>query len=52
MIMNKFIQYLKDKGYKVKGTTAILFGTEFKVCNGYIKTARGKQKSHWLELRL
>ena len=48
--MNKFIQYLKDKGYK--GTTAILLGTEFKVCSGYIKTAMGKQKSYWLELRL
>lgn len=50
--MSRFIQHLKDKGYKVKGTTATLLGTEFKICSGYIKTAMGKQKSYWLELQL
>lgn len=49
--MNKFIQHLKDKGYKVTGDKAVLFETEFKICGGYIDTARGKQKSYWLELK-
>ena len=43
---------LKDKGYKVVGRTVTLLGTEFEICEGYIETALGKQKSYWLELRL
>ena len=50
--MSRFIQHLKDKGYKVVGKTATLLGTEFEICDGYIETALGKQKSYWLELRL
>lgn len=50
-IMSRFIQRLKDKGYKVTGDIVTLLGTEFKICSGYIETARGKQKSYWLELR-
>lgn len=49
--MNKFIQHLKDKGYEVTGDTATLLNTEFKICSGYIETARSKQKSYWLELQ-
>lgn len=51
MIMSRFIQRLKDKGYKVTGDAATLLGTEFKICGGYIETARGKQRSYWLELQ-
>ncbi len=50
--MSRFIQHLKDKGYKVVGRTVTLLGTEFEICEGYIETALGKQKSYWLELRL
>lgn len=49
--MNKFIQHLKDKGYEVKGMTATLLGTDFKICSGYVEIARGKQRSYWLELQ-
>lgn len=49
--MNKFIQHLKDKGYEVKGMTATLLGTDFKICSGYIETVRGKHRSYWLELQ-
>ena len=48
--MNKFIQHLKEKGYKVIGDKAILLGKTFNICSGYIDTAMGKQKSYWLEL--
>ena len=48
--MNKFIQHLKEKGYKVIGDKAILLDKTFKICSGYIDTAMGKQKSYWLEL--
>lgn len=48
--MSKFIQHLKNKGYEVIGNKAILFGIEFKICNGKINTARGVKKSYWLEL--
>ena len=34
-----------------RGDIVTLLGTEFKICSGYIETARGKQKSYWLELR-
>ena len=27
-----------------------LLGVEFTICSGYIHTARGRQKSYWLEL--
>lgn len=49
--MSNFIQHLKDKGYEVKGMTATLLGTDFKICSGYVETARGKQMSYWLELQ-
>ena len=49
--MNKFIQYLKEKGYKIYGNKAVLLETEFNICEGYKTTAMGKQKSYWLELR-
>lgn len=48
--MNKFIQYLKEKGYKIYGNKAVLLETEFNICEGYKTTAMGKQKSYWLEL--
>ena len=48
--MNKFIQYLKEKGYKIYGNKAVLFETKFNICEGYKTTAMGKQKSSWLEL--
>lgn len=50
--MKKFLKHLKDKGYKVVGRTATLLGTKFEICDGYIETALGKQKSYWLELRI
>lgn len=50
--MNKFIQYLKEKGYKIYGNKAVLLETEFNICEGYKTTAMGKQKSYWLELEL
>ena len=49
--MNRFIQRLKNKGYKIVGDTAILLGMEFEICSGYIETAIGRQKSYWLKLR-
>lgn len=48
--MNKFIQYLKEKGYKIYGNKAVLLEIEFNICEGYKTTAMGKQKSYWLEL--
>lgn len=48
--MNKFLQRLKNKGYKINGDTATLLGVKFKICNGTIKTARGLKNSYWLEL--
>lgn len=48
--MNKFIQHLKEKGYKIYGNKAVLLETEFNICEGYKTTAMGRQKSYWLEL--
>ena len=48
--MNKFIQHLKEKGYKIFGNKAVLLETEFNICEGYKTTAMGRQKSYWLEL--
>lgn len=48
--MNKFIQYLKEKGYKIYDNKAVLLGIKFNICEGYKTTAIGKQKSYWLEL--
>ena len=48
--MKKFVDRLKDKGYKISGSKAFLLGVEFTICSGYIHTARGRQKSYWLEL--
>ena len=48
--MNKFIQHLKEKGYKIYGNKAVLLETKFNICEGYKTTAMGKQKSYWLEL--
>lgn len=39
--MNKFIQHLKEKGYKVIEDKAILLDKTFKICSGYIDTAMG-----------
>ena len=50
--MNKFIQHLKEKGYKVIEDKAILLDKTFKICSGYIDTAMGQQKSYWLELQV
>lgn len=48
--MKHFLQYLKDKGYTINKNRATICGAEFRICAGYINTARGKQKSYWLEL--
>ena len=48
--MNKFLHYLKSKGYEINGNTAMLLGVKFKICDGTIKTARGLKNSYWLEL--
>ena len=48
--MNKFIQHLKEKGYKIYGNKAVLLENEFNICEGYKTTAKGKQKSYLLEL--
>lgn len=48
--MNRFIEHLKLKGYKIKGDRAILDSYSFRICSGNINTAMGKQKSYWLEL--
>ncbi len=48
--MNKFIQHLKEKGYKIYGNKAVLLETKFNICEGYKTTAMGRQKSYWLEL--
>ena len=47
--MNRYIQHLKQKGYKIIGETAILLNKSFKICGGHIETATGIQKSYWLE---
>ena len=47
--MKKFLDRLKDKGYKISGSKAFLLGVEFTICSGY--TAIGRQKSYWLELK-
>lgn len=49
--MKKFLERLKKKNYKISGSKAFLLGVEFTICSGYIHTARGKQKSYWLELK-
>lgn len=48
--MKKFLEHLKEKGYKISGSKAFLLGVEFTICSGYIHTAIGRQKSYWLEL--
>ena len=48
--MNKFIQHLKEKGYKIYGNKVVLLETKFNICEGYKTTAMGRQKSYWLEL--
>lgn len=48
--MNKYLEQLKVKGYKINGDRAILSGVKFKIISGNIKTAMGVQKSYWLEL--
>lgn len=50
-IMKKFLEHLKEKGYKISGSKAFLLGVEFTICSGYIHTAIGRQKSYWLELK-
>ena len=45
--MKKFLDRLKDKGYKISGSKAFLLGVEFTICSGYI----GRQKSYWLKLK-
>ena len=49
--MKKFLDRLKDKGYKISGSKAFLLGVEFTICRGYIHTEIGKQKSYWLKLK-
>ena len=49
--MKKFLDRLKDKGYKISGSKAFLLGVEFTICSGYIPTEIGRQKSYWLELK-
>lgn len=41
--MKKFLDRLKDKGYKISGSKAFLLGVEH--------TAIGRQKSYWLKLK-
>lgn len=48
--MNKFLKYLKTKGYVINGNEAVLLGVEFKIRSGIIETAMGIRKSYWLEL--
>lgn len=48
--MNKYIEYLKNKGYRVFGNIVTLHNEKFKICEGTINTAMGAQKSYWLEL--
>lgn len=48
--MNKFIQHLKEKGYKIYRNKVVLLETKFNICEGYKTTAMGRQKSYWLEL--
>ena len=49
--MKKFLDRLKDKGYKISGSKAFLLGVEFTICFGYIHTAIGRQKSYCLKLK-
>lgn len=49
--MKKFIRHLKEKGYKIHGIEVTNHGIEFIICTGYKKTAMGRQKSYWLELK-
>lgn len=48
--MQKYKEYLKSKGYKVIGNTAVLNGVKFRIREGTINTAMGEQKSHWVTL--
>ena len=48
--MNKYVEHLKSKGYRVTGNIAVLRNERLKICNGKINTAMGIQKSYWLEL--
>ena len=48
--MNKYIEHLKSKGYRVAENIVTLHNERFKICEGTINTAMGTQKSYWLEL--
>ena len=50
MSMNKYLEHLKVKGYKINGDRAILSGVKFEIKSGNINTAMGVQKSYWLEM--
>lgn len=44
--MKKYIEHLKNMGYKVSGNIAVLQNVRFKICEGKVKTAMGIQHSH------
>lgn len=48
--MNKYLEHLKTKGYKINGDEVTLLGVKFKVKSGNIETAMGVRESYWLEL--
>jgi len=49
--MNKYIKYLKSKGYKIKGNQVMLCGMVFNICSGTLERANGNYKGYWLELK-